>query len=96
MNFVIVPERRGHWTWELRTPEGAIILKCTDSFASSALAEAQVKFICAGARRAKIAGLTGDPIYDPFSPELPIVSPTFFETGPTDSRATGGHSTKKP
>lgn len=96
MNFVIVPERRGYWAWELRTPDGLLILKGTDSFASSALAEAQVKFIRAGARRAKIAGLTGDPIYELFSTELPVASSTFLETGPIGSRATGGHLPRKP
>lgn len=59
MKFVVLPELKGRWVWELRSSEGPIVSKSPRSFATKAETIAAIDTIWRAVSRAGTCDLVG-------------------------------------
>lgn len=60
MKFVVIPELKGRWVWELRSPEGPAVSRSPMSFATKAETIAAIDAIRRAVSRAGTYDLVGD------------------------------------
>lgn len=59
MKFVVIPELKGRWVWELRSPEGPPVSKSPRSFATKAEAMAAIDALRRAVSKAGTYDLVG-------------------------------------
>lgn len=59
MKFVVLPELRGRWSWELRDPADRIVAKSAMSFGSRQLALVSIQEFRAKAPRSSVCDAAG-------------------------------------
>lgn len=59
MKFVIVPELRGRWSWELRDADGSAISRSVASYSDRAQAERAIQALRRSVAQARVLGPTG-------------------------------------
>lgn len=64
MKFVIIPELKGRWVWELRTPDGVPVSRSPKTFADKAQVVAVIQQVRLAAGSARIHDLVGEPQQD--------------------------------
>lgn len=65
MKFVVVPELKGRWVWELRTPEGTLLLKSPGSLSTQVEVVAAVEALKRAVGLADIYDLVGSQLSQP-------------------------------
>ncbi|MDM0088899.1 MULTISPECIES: hypothetical protein [unclassified Variovorax] len=59
MKFVIIPEQRNRWSWELRNAEGTAISRSVGSYSERVQAEHAIQALRRGVANARVLGPTG-------------------------------------
>lgn len=67
MKFVIIPELRDRWSWELRNAEGDAISRSATSYGARVQVEHAIQALRRGVANARVMGSTGASL-DEFAP----------------------------
>lgn len=59
MKFVIIPEQRNRWSWELRNAEGVALSKSVGSYSERIQVEHAIQALRRGVANARVLGPTG-------------------------------------